>query len=281
MAGQGVPEPHQVGRVVLQVGVQRRDPISSGGANAGHCRRRLTNADCQPHSTQLRINQGQIIQYRSSLIGRRVIDDDNLETARPARSPTISAQRTQRPSDLGHQLRQAFRLVFRRHHNRQKRPTAFFRLAFLIGVSRSLLPGRSIPTAHRSQPLRRVVPQGRHARPPCLASASFQNIPHHQEPVRFSAIPTLTSVFSQKLDRGSGIFPRSLIASIPNHTSIVIVATASPVDGPRPACLRAIVGMTQGLVIGVNPAEHRAVGGQGVAIAIQGRRGSGSGVEAS
>ena len=94
VAGQGVPEHGQVGRVVLEVGVERRDPLPRRLAEARRRRRRLPHVRRQPDRPQLGVLGRQPPQDRGRLVGRAVVHHHDLEPGQP---PPPGRQRPRAP----------------------------------------------------------------------------------------------------------------------------------------------------------------------------------------
>ena len=121
VAGQGVPERRQVGRVVLEVGVEGRDPVAPRRAEARGGRRRLADVRSPAGPAAARGSPRPVAARprasRRSSRRRRPRSRTRPAAARPARAAVSGRKRR---GDLVDELRQARRLVL----GRARRPRA-------------------------------------------------------------------------------------------------------------------------------------------------------------
>ena len=105
----GAQQFRQVGGVVLPITIERRDQPPPCGFNAAAQRRALPAGGKMPHQTQLRILMLQFTQFGDRLVGRSVIDIDDL----------VIGAAWKRGDDFLYQRRDVFSLVLYRYDYRK------------------------------------------------------------------------------------------------------------------------------------------------------------------
>ena len=106
----------QVGRVVLQIGVKRRDEPASSGVDAGEHRGGLAHRAASVQDSQPEVLPSQFGQAFERGVVRAVIDDDQFSV-----DPATAIGFDHRPFDLLDQWADVFLLVERRDDDGQER----------------------------------------------------------------------------------------------------------------------------------------------------------------
>ena len=124
MAGQSIPQVREVGRVVLQVGVEDRHVVEPRRAEAGGRRGRLPDVARQRDRPQLGGDEHQLAQDGGRPVGRAVVDDHDLEVVEGRAIDLAADLGPERFQNLADELRQAIRLVLGGHDDRERGPAA-------------------------------------------------------------------------------------------------------------------------------------------------------------
>ena len=119
------PAPRELGdeggdvrRIVLEIGVERDDHASSGGAESGGERGRLPRPLGERHDVDLGVIAFQPLEHVERAVGRPIVHGDDLIAGNPLRLSLRFPVRQGTP-DLPHQDRQVLTLVVHRDDERQ------------------------------------------------------------------------------------------------------------------------------------------------------------------